>query len=79
MTEAVKKVFQNLKDKFTTASLLAHFDQERRIRLEPDASGAVVAAILTQLQDDGHCMGVDISDVRAVLHLDLPRNVLGPN
>ncbi|EDN10041.1 hypothetical protein HCAG_05844 [Histoplasma mississippiense (nom. inval.)] len=53
-TESAQSAFNELKSRFLRAPLLAHFDPARRIQIEPDASTFAVAAILSQLQDDGH-------------------------
>ncbi|EDN02416.1 hypothetical protein HCAG_00280 [Histoplasma mississippiense (nom. inval.)] len=53
-TESAQSAFNELKSRFMRAPLLAHFDPARRIQIEPDASTFAVAAILSQLQDDGH-------------------------
>ncbi|TID16590.1 hypothetical protein E6O75_ATG11708 [Venturia nashicola] len=46
--------FRTLIEAFTTAPLLRHFDPNRRLRIETDASAVAAAAILTQPQDTGH-------------------------
>ena len=43
--------FKELKETFVTAPVLAHFDPSKRIRVEADASGFAVAAILSQQED----------------------------
>jgi transposase InsO family protein len=53
MTPEARSAFRRLKEVFTTSPLLRHFDPARKIRIEPDASGFAISAILTQLQDDG--------------------------
>jgi hypothetical protein len=52
-TEAADKAFKWLKEAFTTATILAHFDPRKRIRVETDASKFAIAAILSQLQEEG--------------------------
>jgi transposase InsO family protein/predicted aspartyl protease len=49
-----QKAFDTLKTSFTTAPVLGHFDQERAIVVETDASNLVSAGILSQKDDDGH-------------------------
>lgn len=46
------RAFNDLKEQFKSAPLLVHFDPERRIRIEPDASGFAISGILSQLRDD---------------------------
>lgn len=45
--------FKALKNAFTTAPILAHWDPNRETWLETDASDYVVAAVLSQMGDDG--------------------------
>ena len=45
--------FDQLKNAFTTAPILRHFDYEREIIVETDASDYVSAGILSQHDDDG--------------------------
>jgi len=45
--------FDQLKNAFTTAPILRHFDYEREIIVETDASDYVSAGILLQHDDDG--------------------------
>ena len=45
--------FEQLKDAFTTSPVLAHFDPEKAIILEIDASGFISAGILSQYSEDG--------------------------
>jgi len=45
--------FDPLKNAFTTAPILRHFDYEREIIVETDASDYVLAGILSQHDDDG--------------------------
>ncbi len=44
----MKEAFQRLQSEFTKAPVLAHFDYERPIRLETDASGFAIAGIISQ-------------------------------
>ena len=46
--------FINLRQCFTEAPLLIHFDPERKIRIETDASIFALAGILSQKGEDGH-------------------------
>ena len=48
-----QQAFQNLKEAFTSASVLAHFNPDAETWLERDASDYVVAAILSQRGMDG--------------------------
>ena len=52
-TAAAQKAFTWLKKAFCSATILVHFDPRLRIRIETDASKYAIAAILSQLQDDG--------------------------
>ena len=45
--------FQKLKDSFTSAPILKHFDLEKEILLETDASDYVSAGILSQRNEEG--------------------------
>ena len=47
------KAFQRLKDVFTSAPILRHFDPEKEYVVETDASDYVSAGILSQIADDG--------------------------
>jgi hypothetical protein len=53
MTDGVQAAFEQLKDAFTSAPMLKHFDPSRRIRLETDTSGFAIAGILSQLYGEG--------------------------
>jgi ferredoxin len=57
-TLAMRQSFAQLREAFTKAPVLAHFDPARPIRLETDASGFAIASIISQQQDDV-CEGVD--------------------
>jgi hypothetical protein len=49
-----RRAFQEIKNTFSTAPLLRHYDPELEIRVETDASGAALSGILSQKQlDDG--------------------------
>jgi transposase InsO family protein len=52
-TKEARRAFEELKERFTSAPILVHHDPRRRIRIESDASGFAVAAILSELCDDG--------------------------
>ena len=48
MTDMAKEAFYKLRAAFTTAPMLKHFNPELPIRIETDASGYAIAAILLQ-------------------------------
>jgi len=50
---AQQKAFEDLKKAFTTAPILRHFDYDREIVVETDASDHVSAGILSQYDDEG--------------------------
>lgn len=50
---AEQRAFDTLKKAFTTAPVLAHFDPDRETWIESDASDYIVAAVLSQKNDDG--------------------------
>ena len=52
MTEEAKTAFQSLKEAFTSAPMLRHFDPRRKIRLETDASGFAISAVISQLVEE---------------------------
>ena len=52
-TDAAEKAFGWIKKSFSGAGVLAHFDLRKRIHLETDASKFVIAAILSQFQEEG--------------------------
>jgi len=52
-TPACQRAFDTLKAAFTSAPILSHFDPEREIWLETDASDYVSSAILSQKDDKG--------------------------
>ncbi|KAH0614368.1 uncharacterized protein H6S33_000004 [Morchella sextelata] len=52
-TPAADHAFNQLKEAFTTAPILKHFDPERACILETDASNFVAAAVLSQKDDQG--------------------------
>ena len=53
ITERALRAFEELKSKFSDAPLLAHFDPNRRIGIDSDASDFAMAGVCTQLHDDG--------------------------
>src|ERR1700710_2152534 len=52
-TEEEEKAFEGLKDLLTTAPLLQHFDPDRQVVIETDASNYVCAGILSQVDKEG--------------------------
>ena len=52
LPQDAREAFQKLKKLFSSVPLLRHFDPKLKIRVEPDASGSAVAAIISQLQED---------------------------
>lgn len=54
LTPEAREAFNILKDAFLTAPVLVHFDSSKPIRVETDASGWAISAILTQLDKDSH-------------------------
>ena len=46
--EKADLTFRTLKECFSTAPMLAHFDPERQSRVEVDASGEAISGVLTQ-------------------------------
>ncbi len=52
LTPEMKDAFRRLQDEFTRAPVLAHFDYEKPIRLETDASGFAIAGIISQPAQD---------------------------
>jgi len=49
-----EKAFQELKKRFTTAPILAHFDATRPVIIESDASDFAIGAILLQRDTENH-------------------------
>ena len=52
-TPECEKAFQDLKNAFTKAPILAHFTPKRQLYLKTDSSDHVNAGILSQIGDDG--------------------------
>lgn len=52
-SDRCQEAFQLLKDSFTQAPILRHFDPERQVFIETDASDYVSSGILSQKDDDG--------------------------
>ena len=53
LTPAARKAFRELQEAFSGEPVIRHYDPERRIRLETDASEHAAGTILLQLFDDG--------------------------
>ena len=52
LTPGTKKALNQLKQAFTKAPILQHFDPECHIRIEADASGYAIGGVLSQLTPD---------------------------
>ncbi len=52
LTSEARKAFTKLRQAVVEAPILNHFDQERHIRIETDASGYAIGGILSQLTSD---------------------------
>ena len=52
LTLDTKKAFDQLRQAFTEAPILQHFDPEQYIRVETDASGHAIGGVLSQLTND---------------------------
>ena len=52
LTPDVKRAFDQLRQAFTKAFILQHFNLKRYIRVETDASGHVTGKVLSQLTND---------------------------
>ena len=52
LTSEAKKVFTKLRQAFVKAPILNHFDLERHIRIEMDATCYAIGGILSQLTSD---------------------------
>ena len=51
--ESADAAFKELKKAFTEAPILAHYDEERQVVLETDASSGAMGAVMSQAGDDG--------------------------
>jgi hypothetical protein len=51
LTLKAKEFFEKLRKAFLTASLLRHFDSDRKIKLKTDASKFVISRIISQLNE----------------------------
>ena len=51
-TESCQRAFDHLKERFVSAPILAHFNPDRLIKLETDASDFALGAILSQLSEE---------------------------
>ena len=52
LTPDAKKAFDQLRQAFTEAPILQHFDPEQCIWVETDASGHAIGGVLSQLTND---------------------------
>ena len=52
LTPGAKLAFAELRQVFVKAPILHHFDPERHIRIETDASGYAIGGVLSQLTSD---------------------------
>ncbi len=57
LTPGAKEAFIHLRKAFTEAPILRHFDPERHIRIETDASGYAIGGVLSQMTSDQHSSG----------------------
>ena len=57
-TERCFQAFEALKLAFITAPILLHFDSEKEITLETDASDEVVAGVISQLDSNGQLRSI---------------------
>jgi len=53
-TKEAEAAFKELKEQFTTAPILAHFDPQRPVIIETDASDFTIGAVLSQRDDENH-------------------------
>jgi len=51
-TPEAEKAFRELKEKFTSAPILAHFDAQKPVLIETDPSDFVIGAVLSQRDDE---------------------------
>jgi RNase H-like domain found in reverse transcriptase len=66
--------FENLKSAFVSAPILCHFDPELRIILETDASDYVIAAILSQVNENNKIRPVTFR-LCSMQHAELNYNI----
>ena len=59
LTPEARLAFTRLRLAFTEAPILHHFDPERYIRIETDASGYAIGGVLSQLTSDQRASGSD--------------------
>ena len=52
LTPDAKKAFDQLRQAFTKAPILQHFDPEQYIRVETDTLGHLISGVLSQLTND---------------------------
>ena len=52
LTPDAREAFSQLRQAFTEAPILRHFDTECHIRIETDASGYAIGGVLSQLTSD---------------------------
>ena len=52
LTSNAREAFNQLRQAFTEAPILRHFDPECHIRIEIDASGYAIGGVLSQLTSD---------------------------
>ena len=52
--EGAEVAFRELKKRFTTAPILAHFDVEKQVIIETNVSGFAIGAVLSQRDTEGH-------------------------
>jgi len=57
-TTEANGAFQELKNRFTTAPILAHFDTQKRVIIETNASDFAIGAVLSQRDEDGRLQPV---------------------
>ena len=67
--ETHQKAFELLKDKMTSAPVLAHFEDGLETRIHVDSSGAACGAVLTQKHEQGY---------KPVSFCSVPSNVSAP-
>jgi len=52
-TEEAERAFRELKERFTSAPILAHFDAQQPVIIETDASDFAIGAVLSQRDKEG--------------------------